>query len=78
MIVTYRSDEVTPALRSWLSQMDREHVAQELSLIRLMQQDVRLMVESILGLSNPVDAEFINAIYSHTDGNPFFIEAVGS
>jgi len=76
VIVTYRSDEVTPALRSWLSQMDRERMAQEVSLIHLMQQDVRLMVESILGLEHPLDAEFINAIYGHTDGNPFFIEEV--
>jgi len=76
LIGTYRSDELTPALRSWLVQIDRERRAQELALPRLTRDDVAAMLRVIFAQRRPVRAEFLDTIFRLTDGNPFYVEEV--
>jgi DNA-binding CsgD family transcriptional regulator len=76
LALTYRSDELTPSLRHLLAQLDRERLASELSLPRLSLADVEAMLRAIFGQPQPIRADFLQAIYELTDGNPFFIEEV--
>jgi len=74
--LTYRSDEITPALNRFLAGLDRERFATELTLARLAPVEVDVMLRAIFELQRPVQAEFLNAICALTEGNPFFIEEI--
>jgi predicted ATPase/DNA-binding CsgD family transcriptional regulator len=74
LLGTYRSDEVGPRLGDWLAQLDREHFAQELHLAPLRRDEVAAMLRAIFALPRPVGVETLDAIYSLTEGNPFFVE----
>ncbi|HEY7032977.1 MAG TPA: AAA family ATPase [Thermomicrobiales bacterium] len=76
LVLTYRSDELTPNLRHLLAQLDRERLASELLLPRLSPADVDAMLRAIFDQPQPIRADFLEAIYELTDGNPFFIEEV--
>lgn len=76
IVITFRSDEVQPPLRQLLAHLDREHVLLDWPLARLGTQDVQLMMQAIFELDAPIRAEFLDTIYSLTEGNPFFIEEV--
>jgi DNA-binding NarL/FixJ family response regulator len=76
VFITFRSDEVQPALRQVLVGMDREHVLLEWPLERLASHEVERMIQAIFELDSPVRSEFLDAIYTLTEGNPFFIEEV--
>src|SRR4029079_16990672 len=75
-LLTYRSDETPPGLAHFLAGLDRERLAVELRLPRLTPADVDAMLRAIFDLPRPVRAEFLEAIYALTEGNPFFIEEV--
>ncbi|HEY3228168.1 MAG TPA: AAA family ATPase [Roseiflexaceae bacterium] len=74
LIGTYRGDEVGPRLSSWLAQLAREHMSQELSLTPLTRDEVAAMLWAIFTLDRPARAEFLDAIYALTEGNPFYVE----
>lgn len=74
LLVTYRIEEIHPRLRHWLAQLDREHLAQELFLAPLTRPEAEAMVQAILELHWPGQAQLLDAIYTLTEGNPFFIE----
>ena len=76
LLLTFRSDQLHPGLEHLLSSLDRERLAIELSLAPLDIGEVDSMLRTIFGLSRPVRAEFLNALYALTEGNPFFIEEV--
>jgi DNA-binding CsgD family transcriptional regulator/Tfp pilus assembly protein PilF len=76
LLISYRDDEVSPALSKLLAGLDRQRLAAELRLARLDRADVGEMLQSICGLRRPVRPELLDAIFSLTDGNPFFIEEV--
>jgi predicted ATPase len=76
LLVTYRDDEVSPALSKLLAGLDRQRLAAELRLARLGRVEVGEMMREIGGLARPVRVDFLDAIYALTDGNPFFIEEV--
>ena len=76
MLLTYRSDEVQPRLRHVLAQLDRERLAQEVTLTPLTREEVGAMLRATFALQRPLRAEFLEAIYSLTEGNPFFVEEV--
>jgi DNA-binding CsgD family transcriptional regulator len=76
VLLTYRSDEVRPALSHWLAELDREHLGQEVALTRLTRGETGAMLGAIFDLGRPVQAEFLDAIYNLTEGNPFFIEEI--
>jgi DNA-binding CsgD family transcriptional regulator len=74
LIGTYRSDEIGPRLRHWLAQLDRERLSQELLLLPLTRDEVAAMLRATFALDRPVRAEFLDAIYMLTEGNPFYVE----
>jgi DNA-binding CsgD family transcriptional regulator len=76
VLLTYRSDEVNPALAHFLAEMDRKRLATELTLARLSAESVNAMVCAIFDLDRPVRPEFMKLLYPLTEGNPFFIEEV--
>jgi tetratricopeptide (TPR) repeat protein len=76
VILTYRNDESHFGLRSWLAQLDREHLAHEFALIPLSRSDVEAMLKVILDRPGPVPPSTLEALYELTDGNPFFVEEV--
>ncbi len=74
LLLTYRSDEVLPGLRHFLAQLDRERLAQEISLARLTRDEVEAMLRAIFALTRSARLELPDPIYALTEGNPFFIE----
>lgn len=76
MLLTYRSDEVQPTLGHVLAQLDRERLVTEWPLARLGIAEVDEMIRLIFDLDQPVPRDFLEAIHSLTEGNPFFIEEV--
>jgi len=76
LLATYRSEEVSPSLRHLLVQLDRGHLSRALRLDSLTSADVHTMLQAIFDLKRPVRTEFLEPIYTLTEGNPFFIEEV--
>ena len=74
VLLTYRSDEIGPALARLLAHLDRERAAQELLLARLDRDQADAMVRAIFALERPVRPAFLQALYTRTEGNPFAIE----
>jgi DNA-binding CsgD family transcriptional regulator len=74
LLLTYRSEELHPRLRQWLSQLDRERLAQECSLERLSRNDVAAMLHATLDTKHGVDDDLIDTLYARSEGNPFFVE----
>jgi DNA-binding CsgD family transcriptional regulator len=76
LALTYRSDEVHPALGHFLASLDRERLATELALDPLTLEDEGAMLRAIFGLHRSVRTDFLDALYALTEGNPFFLEEV--
>ena len=75
LLLTYRNDEQRPDL-SWLAQLDRERLANEIILTSLSREEVEAMIRAIFTMDQPVRFEFLDTIYELTEGNPFFVEEV--
>jgi len=76
LLLTYRADEVGPALARFLLALNRARLADELALRPLAPAEVDLMLRAIFGQPQPVSADFLHTLYALTEGNPFFIEEV--
>lgn len=74
LLLSYRGDEIGPGLRHFLAELDRERLAWELVLKPLTRGGVGAMLRATLGLGRPARAEFLDALYTLTEGNPFFVE----
>ncbi len=81
LLVTYRQDEMRAELRSWLAQLNRERLAQEIQLTTLSRNDVDLMLSSLFDQQHTsfdmrrfLHGELLDALYTLTEGNPFFVE----
>jgi predicted ATPase len=74
LLLTYRTDEGHPSLGRFLAGLDRQRLASELPLDSLPAADVAEMIRAIFRADRPVHAEFLRAIYTLTEGNPFFVE----
>jgi tetratricopeptide (TPR) repeat protein len=74
ILLTYRSDEISPSLSHWLAQVDRERLAQEIVLTPFTRSETDTMLQTIFALQRSVQEETLDAIYTLTEGNPFFIE----
>ena len=74
LLLTYRNDETTTALRQCLSSFDRARLAIELPLHRLSAYQTKAMIQATIGQATAVDREFAERIYALTEGNPFFVE----
>lgn len=76
LLLTFRSDEVPAHLRHWLTTLDRERLAAELTLTRLTREEVEAMLRAIFNLPGPIRRDFLDAVFGLTEGNPFFVEEV--
>ncbi len=76
LLLTYRGEEVYPALAHFLAVLDRERAALECSLTTLTMDEVHAMLRAIFQLRRPVRRDFLEALYHLTEGNPFFVEEV--
>jgi DNA-binding CsgD family transcriptional regulator len=76
LLVTYRSEEVGSTLSHWLTQLDRERLAQELLLARLSRSDLDTMLRAIFALPHSRQLELPDRLYTLTEGNPFFVEEI--
>lgn len=81
LLVTYRHDEIRPELRRWLAQIDRERLAQEIRLETLSRKQVDEMLSVIFvqrqtafDMRRFLHGEFLDTLYTLTEGNPFFVE----
>ncbi len=74
LLLTYRSEEEYPTLLQFLAGLDRERLSTELTLSHLTVDEVEAMIRTIFGLPRAVSVDFIAAVYTLTEGNPFFIE----
>ncbi len=76
VVLTYRSEDVSPVLTHFLAACEREHLAQELALKSLSKDDVTAMLKAIFADHDAVSIGFLGRIYALTEGNPFFVEEV--
>jgi DNA-binding CsgD family transcriptional regulator len=76
LLFSYRPEDVSPHLVQTLIQLNRQRLAQEIGLKRLGRDETDSMLRAIFDLSRPVQTDFLNAIFTLTEGNPFFIEEV--
>lgn len=76
IVLTYRPDEHHPSLHQLLATLDRMPGVSELVLTALSRADVEAMLCGIFNLTQPPRAEFVDALFALTAGNPFFIEEV--
>lgn len=74
LLVTYRREELHPRLRGWLTQLDRERLAQEFALERLSRTEVAAMLRAMLDLQQEVGADLLDTLFTRSEGNPFFVE----
>jgi DNA-binding CsgD family transcriptional regulator len=76
LLVTYRSEEVGSNLSHWLTQLDRERLAQEFLLARLSRSDLDMMLRAIFSFPLSRQLELPALLYTLTEGNPFFVEEI--
>ena len=76
LLFSYRPDGTNTGLLALLTELDREPIAQTLSLRRLNPGEVDQMLRSMLDQNQSLSVEFLEAIYGLTSGNPFFTEEV--
>ena len=66
-----RSHPFAAALVEW----NRERLATRLTLGRLSQEDVGVLLVALFGV-HTLSTEFVDAVFRETEGNPFFVEEV--
>ncbi|HMA34748.1 MAG TPA: AAA family ATPase, partial [Chloroflexia bacterium] len=76
LLLTYRSDELHPALGHFLAELDRARLASELPLAPLTPGELDSLIRAIFPQAHPVHADFLTTLYDLTEGNPFFAEEV--
>jgi DNA-binding CsgD family transcriptional regulator len=76
LVLTYRGNEVQPGLAHMLASLDRERLADEIRLTALDEAEVDAMLRVIFDQRRPIRSDFLSALYTLTEGNPFFIEEI--
>jgi predicted ATPase len=76
LLLTYRSDERHSDLMTVLAALERERLAVELRVAPLDMAEVDAMLRAIFNQRRPIRSEFLSALYSLTEGNPFFVEEI--
>jgi DNA-binding CsgD family transcriptional regulator len=76
LLLTYRVEEVRQPLRSFLAQLDREHLRQDIALVLLTRAQTETLLQTILPGAASLSAGMLDALYDLTEGNPFFLEEV--
>ena len=78
LLATYRSDELhrLHPLNHVLAELGRGRLAEEVRLRRLTLEETGDVIRESLALAQPPSAEFRQALFDRTEGNPFFIEEI--
>jgi DNA-binding SARP family transcriptional activator len=80
ILLTHRDAEAdldqAGGLRDVLLDLNREGLTDSIRLSRLDREHTGNMLGTILGAQGEISADFANAIFSETEGNPFFIEEI--
>lgn len=76
LLLTYRSEEEHPLLISFLTGLSRERLSTELQLSHLNSAEVGAMIRATFAFERPVRADFLETVFTLTEGSPFFIEEV--
>jgi predicted ATPase/DNA-binding CsgD family transcriptional regulator len=76
LLLTCRSAEGQATLTPLLTGLDREPGTQIISLKPLTRHEVARMLQAILDQPQPPSTEFVTAVHSLTEGNPFFTEEI--
>ncbi len=81
ILITYRNNETNHALRTFLTHLNRERLAQEVALAPLLRTNVEVMLSTIfeqrstaIDMRRFLHGELLNTLYVLTEGNPFFVE----
>jgi tetratricopeptide (TPR) repeat protein len=81
LLLTYRHEEMHPGLSNWLAQLDRERLAHKIGLAPLDRNEVDAMLSAIFeeqhtsfDMHRFLRGELLDALYTLTEGNPFFVE----
>lgn len=77
LVLSYRSEEIGLGLRHFLAELDRERLAREIVLKPLTRGGVGAMLRAIFAQQeHSVRGAFVDALFTLTEGNPFFVEEV--
>lgn len=76
LLLTYRDDEISESLAGFLAQLDRGRITTEFRLPRLTVEVVAAMVRAIFAMERNPRGDFVDALHTLSEGNPFFIEEV--
>jgi len=76
LLLSSRRAAVQTGLVELLAGLDRDPAAQEIRLNPLTRAEVAQLLQAILDQPQALSAEFVAAIYSLTEGNPFFAEEI--
>lgn len=74
LVLTYRDDEVAGVLAACLAAVERDRLGHHFPLAPLDLLGVEAMLRAIFELRRPPRADFLQLLYTLTEGNPFFIE----
>jgi DNA-binding CsgD family transcriptional regulator len=76
LVLTFRPDELHPALAGLLAGLNRERLAAELHIQRLSRGEIDAMLQAIFRLDRPARADFLDLLANLSEGNPFLIEEI--
>jgi DNA-binding CsgD family transcriptional regulator/tetratricopeptide (TPR) repeat protein len=76
LLLSHRIAEAGGWLVELLAGLDREPSAQEIRLDPLTRAEAAQLLKAILGQTQELSAEFVEAIYRLSEGNPFFAEEI--
>ncbi len=76
LVLTCRNEINSVMLDHLLNQLERERLANELSLTPFNLPEVEAMLNAIFELQRPLRSEFLTTLHELTGGNPFYIEEI--
>lgn len=78
LLLTARPQAESPPFNHFLTQLNRQRLAQEIQLQPLSQEAVEALLRSMFGWDQSLKLPFLKPIYGLTEGNPFFVEEVAN
>ncbi len=73
---TYRGEDTSQPLAHHLSELNRQHLVEEIRLTPLTPPEVGQMVQAMLNLDRPLRRDWLDLLVPLTEGNPFFVEEI--